>query len=172
MNIRIAKLTFPSIVLAVFVLAPHALHARRGLRSPSQSADSTSRSVWDGVYTAEQAERGHSVYRAQCEVCHGEELTGGDEVPPLAGPQFLANWNGLTLGDLFERIRKTMPANDPGKLSREQNADVIAYLLAFNMFPSGKAELPAEAPLLQQIRIESTKPDPDNKDKPQSTRMR
>ena len=159
MNIRIAKLTFPSIVLAAFVLAPHALHARRRLRSASQSADSNSRSVWNGVYTAEQAERGHSVYHAQCEMCHGEELTGGDEVAPLAGPQFLANWNGLTLGDLFERIRKTMPANDPGKLSREQNADVITYLLAFNMFPPGKTEAPADEPLLRQIRIESTKPD-------------
>jgi mono/diheme cytochrome c family protein len=141
-------------------------------QASSPSSDSNSRSVWDGVYTAEQAERGHAVYHAQCEACHSEELTGGDEVPPLAGPQFLANWNGLTLGDLFERIRKTMPANDPGKLSREQNADVITYLLAFNMFPSGKTELPAEAPLLNQIRIESTKPDPEDKDKRQITGMR
>lgn len=164
MNVRV-----PILILAVtLVAALTTLHAKpetRAQEGSSTSSDSNLRSVWDGVYTAEQAERGHSVYHAQCEVCHGEELTGGDEVPPLAGPQFLANWNGLTLGDLFERIRKTMPANDPGKLGREQNADVIAYLLAFNMFPSGKAELPAEAPLLQQIRIESTKPDPDNKDK-------
>jgi hypothetical protein len=65
-----------------------------------------------------------------------------------------------------------MPANDPGKLSREQNADVISYLLAFSMFPSGKKELPADAQLLQQIRIESTKPDSENKDKQQSTGMR
>ena len=174
MNIKTAKLA--CIGLAISLFAPHALPAPRRAQSSSQS-DSNSRSVWDGVFTPEQADRGHSVYHAQCEMCHGEELTGGDEVAPLAGPQFLANWNGLTLGDLFERIRKTMPANDPGKLSREQNADVITYLLAFNMFPSGKAELPAEAQLLSQIRIESTKPDPgkpdpDNKDKQQSVRMR
>ena len=122
--------------------------------------------MWDGVYTDEQADRGHSVYHSQCEVCHGESLTGGDEVPPLAGAQFLANWNGLTLGDLFERIRKSMPLNDPGKLTAQQNADVVAYLLKFNDFPVGKVELPHQAEALKQIRIESTKPEskPDHHD--------
>ena len=115
--------------------------------------------MWDGVYTAEQAERGHSVYHSQCEVCHGESLTGGDEVPPLAGPQFLSSWNGLTVGDLFERIRKSMPANDPGKLTAQQNADVLAYLFSFNMFPAGKTELPPDVQLLKQIRIEASRPD-------------
>ena len=33
---------------------------------------------------------------------------------PLAGAEFMTNWNGLTLGDLFERIRTTMPLNYPG----------------------------------------------------------
>jgi S-disulfanyl-L-cysteine oxidoreductase SoxD len=157
----------------VFALAPVALLAvlqAKPAAHPSQgaspSSEEASRSVWDGVYTDEQAERGHSVYHGQCEVCHGESLTGGDEVPPLAGPQFLANWNGLTLGDLFERIRKSMPLNDPGKLTSQQNADVISYLLNFNKFPAGKAELPHEAPALKQIRIESTKPEtqPDHHD--------
>jgi hypothetical protein len=115
--------------------------------------------VWDGVYTAEQSGRGHSVYHSQCETCHGETLAGGDEVPPIAGGQFLANWNGLTVGDLFERIRKTMPLNDPGKLTAQQTADVLAYLFDFNMFPAGKTELPHEAEVLKQIRIEATKPD-------------
>ena len=97
-------------------------------QAPSPSSDGESRSVWDGVYTEEQAERGHSVYHQQCELCHGDTLLGGDEVPPLSGAQFLANWNGLTVGDLFERIRKSMPANDPGRLTSQQNADVLAYL--------------------------------------------
>ena len=123
------------------------------------SSNGESRSVWDGVYTPEQADRGHSVYHSQCEACHGDSLTGGDEVPPLAGGQFLSNWNGLTVGDLFERVRKTMPANNPGKLTAQQNADVLAYLLDFNAFPAGKTELPHEAEVLKQIRIEATKPD-------------
>jgi len=154
------------LLVAAFLVVLQAKPAAHPRQGASPSSDEASRSVWDGVYTEEQAERGHSVYHAQCEVCHGESLTGGDEVPPLAGPQFLANWNGLTLGDLFERIRKSMPLNDPGKLTAQQNADVMSYLLDFNKFPAGKTELPHEAPALKLIRIESTKPEtkPDNHD--------
>lgn len=158
MNIKTAAAEFLRLVIAaLFVL----LMAQPAIpqEGPPSSANGESRSVWDGVYTGEQAERGHSVYHSLCETCHGEALTGADEVPPLAGGQFLANWNGLTMGDLFERIRKTMPANDPGKLTAQQNADVLAYLLDFNTFPAGKTELPREAEVLKQIRIEATKPD-------------
>jgi S-disulfanyl-L-cysteine oxidoreductase SoxD len=164
-NIKITNLMFV-LALGAALFSFHARPPALAQEGSSPSPGSNSRTVWDGVFTVEQADRGHSVYHAQCEVCHAEELTGADEVPPLAGPQFLANWNGLTLGDLFERIRKTMPANDPGKLTRDQNADVISYLLAFNMFPAGKKELAPNAELLKQIRIEATKPDPhDDRDK-------
>jgi quinoprotein glucose dehydrogenase len=128
----------------------------------AQEAPSGSRSVWDGVYTQEQAERGRSLYGQHCESCHGDTLTGGEVAPPLAGGNFLANWDGLTVGDLFERIRRSMPQDDPGRLSRQQNADVLAYLLSFNKFPAGKTELPRDTELLKQIRIEATKPDRKN----------
>ena len=67
-----------------------------------------SRSVWDGVYTEEQSKRGETVYQKECASCHGASLGGGESAPPLTGGAFLSNWNGLTLGDLFDRIRKTM----------------------------------------------------------------
>ena len=128
----------------------------------AQEAPSGPRSVWDGVYTQEQAERGHSLYTQHCTSCHGDALTGGEVAPPLAGGDFLANWNGLTVGDLFERIRRSMPQDDPGRLSRQQNSDVVAYMLSFNKFPAGKTELAHDTELLKQIRIEATKPDPKN----------
>jgi len=128
----------------------------------AQEAPSGSRSVWDGVYTQEQAERGHSLYNEHCTSCHGDALAGGEVAPPLAGGDFLANWNGLTVGDLFERIRRSMPQNDPGRLSRQQDADVLTYILSFNKFPAGKTELAHNTELLKQIRIEATKPDPKN----------
>lgn len=128
----------------------------------AQEAPSGSRSVWDGVHTQAQADRGHSLYNQHCASCHGDMLAGGEVAPPLAGGDFLANWNGLTVGDLFERIRRSMPQNDPGRLSRQQNADVLAYLLSFNKFPAGKTELAHDTQLLKQIRIEATKPDPKN----------
>src|SRR6185369_14585331 len=73
-------------------------------------AAQTTRSVWDGVYTSAQAERGAALYANNCASCHGSALGGGESAPPLTGGEFSSNWYGLTVGDLFERIRITMPA--------------------------------------------------------------
>jgi mono/diheme cytochrome c family protein len=117
-----------------------------------------SRSVWDGVYTDEQAQRGQAVYSRECAACHGAALTGGEEAPPLTGGGFTANWNGLTAGDLFERIRISMPADRPGHLNREQIADVLAHIFKVNEFPAGKNELEHQVEWLKQIRFEATRP--------------
>src|SRR5215471_11705819 len=114
-------------------------------------------SVWDGVYTEEQANRGRQGYSDQCASCHGPELTGGEMAPALAGGDFMAGWDGLTVGDLFERIRISMPQNAPGSLSGQQNADILAFVLASNKFPSGSAELAKEAMILKSIKVESKK---------------
>ena len=99
-------------------------------------------SVWDGVFTDEQVKRGQAAYQKECAGCHGSALEGGDMTPSLVGAAFTSNWNDLTLGDLFERIRLTMPLDSPGRLSRQQNADVIAYVLKTNEWPSGAARAP------------------------------
>jgi S-disulfanyl-L-cysteine oxidoreductase SoxD len=117
----------------------------------------TTRSVWDGVYTDEQATRGQAIYRKECASCHGPELTGGESAPPLTGSAFLANWNGLTVGDLFERMRVSMPQDDPGRVSRQQHADILAFLLKANRFPSGKPELDKQTEVLKLIRFEAEK---------------
>ena len=117
-----------------------------------------SRSVWDGVYTEEQAKRGEPVYQKECAACHGAMMTGGESAPPLTGGGFQANWNGLTLGDLFDRIRKTMPQSKPGSLTRQQNADVLAFMLSLNKFPAGKTELYRQSEMLKEIRFETKRP--------------
>ena len=117
-----------------------------------------SKSVWDGVYTEEQAKRGEPIYHKECAACHGDMLTGGESAPPLTGGAFLANWNGLTVGDLFDRIRKTMPQSAPGRLTRQQNSDILAFMLSVNKFPAGKTELYHQSEMLKEIRFESTKP--------------
>ena|SRR5437867_1842774 len=124
----------------------------------AQQASQPSRSVWDGVYTEEQARRGQTLYASECQSCHGAALTGVEEAPPLAGPAFLANWNGLTVGDLSERIRASMPPNNPRRLSRDKIADILARVLSVNEFPAGKAELEREPEVLKQIRIDASKP--------------
>ena len=121
-------------------------------------AQETTRSVWDGVYTADQAKRGEAAYSTNCASCHGDQLNGGEMAPPLAGGEFMSNWNGLTVGDLFDRIRSTMPATKPGSLTREVNADIVSYILAFNKFPAGDHELPHQTEVLKQIKLEADKP--------------
>ena len=120
-----------------------------------QGQDKPSRSVWDGVYTQEQANRGQQLYTQHCLACHGPSLTGGEVAPPLAGGDFLSNWNGLTAGDLFERIRTTMPLNNPQSLNRETNAGILAYILSVNRFPLGPSELSSRTEVLRLIRIDA-----------------
>src|SRR5258708_23904997 len=104
----------------------------------AQEPASTSRSVWDGVYTEEQATRGEEIYRKECASCHGDTLAGGGGAAPLTGGAFLSNWDWLTVGGLFDRIRKTMPPGSLGKVTKQQDADGLADLLSFNKFPVGK----------------------------------
>jgi mono/diheme cytochrome c family protein len=111
------------------------------------------KSQWDGVYTTAQAGRGEKLYAEHCASCHGEALDGGEMAPALVGGEFTANWNDLSLGDLFERMRSSMPQNDPGSLSRQDNADILAFMLARGNYPVGKTDLPSDVNMLRQIQF-------------------
>jgi len=116
------------------------------------------RSTRDGVYNDGQAARGQASYKISCASCHGDTLAGsGAQNPPLAGQDFIANWTGQTLDDLFEKIQTSMPADHPGALSRGTNADILAYILKVNRLPAGKNELPGDAEELKQIQFEAAK---------------
>ena len=121
-------------------------------------AQPPTKSIWDGIYTEEQSTRGKALYSQECASCHGGELTGGEMAPPLAGGEFMAGWDGLTVGDLFERVRISMPQNAPGSLSGQQNADILAFVFNANKFPAGMTEMPKEAGILKQIKFEVKKP--------------
>ena len=69
----------------------------------------------------------------------------------------MSNWTGLTVADLFDRIRLSMPQNAPGSLTRQENADVLAFILSSNKFPAGKAELDKDSEPLKQIKLEAPK---------------
>jgi len=128
-----------------------------GLCVHGQQLD-TPKSVWDGVYSTEQATRGESLYGQYCSSCHGTALEGGEMAPPLAGGAFNANWNGLSLGDLLERTRVSMPQNSPGSLTRPQYVDILAFMLRSGNFPEGQKDLARETEVLKQIAFVSSKP--------------
>jgi len=120
-------------------------------------AQPPTKTVWSGVFSADQAATGKTLFDSKCAICHGADLNGGEMSPPLAGGAFVANWSGQTLGDLFTRIHTTMPANDPGSLSNAETAQVLAYILSFNQFPAGAAPLPSDDASLGQIGITDKK---------------
>jgi mono/diheme cytochrome c family protein len=119
------------------------------------AAQSPSRTTWDGVFTAEQADRGAQIYQGMCASCHGPQLGGIDAAPALNGGAFYANWNGVTLGDMADRVKVSMPANMPGVMSRQQVADVLAYIFSRNGMPTGAQELPRQIPYLKAIAFKA-----------------
>ena len=118
---------------------------------------SAARTVWDGVYTDAQAERGAAVYKSACSECHGADLTGDGFAPALTGAEFSGNWNELSVGDLFERIRISMPPTGPSDVTPAQKADIVAHMLKFNKYPAGTTELESKTEALKLIKIEMKK---------------
>lgn len=125
--------------------------ARVELRAQEQS-------VWDGIYTEEQAQRGSVIFDRECAQCHGPAGNGGSMAPALVGGAFSANYDTQTVGDLFERNKTTMPPGKENGLSSQQYADITAYILQVNKFPSGKTELSTQTPMLKGIKYLAQKP--------------
>jgi mono/diheme cytochrome c family protein len=112
-------------------------------------------SIWDGVYTDAQAERGHTLYNQSCGRCHGADLSGTFEIPPLVG-RFMPYWSGSSLDALFDYVSTAMPLDHPGALGPGANADILAFLLKSNAIPSGSKELSADR--VKAISFDSAKP--------------
>ena len=116
------------------------------------------RTVWDGIYTEEQAGRGATLYGDRCARCHGDGLGGVESAPALTGSAFYSNWEGETAEALFERMRSSMPADKPGSLTRAQNADVLAYILQAGGYPAGATPIEGQAGALATVTIRMYKP--------------
>ena len=119
------------------------------------SAQEPSRSVRDGVYADSQAARGAKGFAQYCAACHGASLGGVGEAPGLIGGQFISDFDGLTVGELFDRIRATMPMTAPGSLKREQYAEILAFVLRSNGFPAGQTDLDYRSEYLIDIRFQA-----------------
>jgi mono/diheme cytochrome c family protein len=146
------------------------------------SDDEVTRSIWDGVYTQEQAERGEPLY-SRCAECHGVRRLGAhpslpaflfradrepdgpvlmhvtnpgqfDIGPPLGGRLWFRDWAGNTLGAFYLVASTTMPLDLPGSLPDQDYIDIIAFLLASSDVPAGDEELPPDVDVLNNIIIE------------------
>jgi S-disulfanyl-L-cysteine oxidoreductase SoxD len=109
--------------------------------------------VWDGVYTSAQAERGKATFDLSCSRCHNSDLSGSDRGPTLVGDKFLANWLDGNLEALFSFIRDQMPQGSANIVNDAGKADVLAYILQRNNYPTGKTELTPDTGKLEVVQI-------------------
>jgi len=107
---------------------------------PALEARPAARAALPG-FTPQETEAGAQIYAGACAMCHGKDLAGTYEVPPLTG-RFVANWSHAPARDLHAYLRKAMPLFAPDSLSAEDATRVLAYLLRSN----GLVLKPAPAP--------------------------
>ena len=117
------------------------------------AAQESRRTNWDGVFTEAQAERGERQYAQACAHCHSADLLGNQEAPALVGGGFMGRFDGLTVDDMVQTTRRTMPQEAPNSLTTEAYVDLISYVLKVNGSPAGAVELPAERAALKQVFI-------------------
>ncbi len=121
-------------------------------RTASKAA--AGRTVWDGVYTAEQADRGKALYTQSCAGCHSADLRGDGTAPSLVEGDFAFQWADTSVGELYEQIRKLMPSTRPNSLPPQSYIDIVAYILQVQSV-SGRhrPSWPPSSRTLEQIRI-------------------
>ena len=102
-----------------------------------------------------QAQAGRKVFMTHCIACHGTNLQGVS-APAVAGKAFLGpvKSNGWNVSDAEYLIATSMPFNAPGTLTPNEQADVLAFILAENCYPSGKTMLSTkEDAVLQHVKL-------------------
>jgi len=107
------------------------------------------RATSSGVYTAEQAKSGEQTYAGMCTGCHTTASHTGDV--------FMNSWSGRPVSELYSFIKGAMPKSEPGSLTPDEYAAIVAYILKLNGMPAGRQPLPADSAALDKIRIDPKK---------------
>jgi mono/diheme cytochrome c family protein len=150
-QLRHASASCRTVVLGVAVVASlGAGHVTRAHASATQNGPPP---VSERAGVSEQAKRGEATYLDECGRCHSETLSGTEFGPALVGHEFVRGWTGKSVGDMFVRVRDTMPVDSPGRLTAQQYVDVIAYILRENKCDSGDQPLAADEAALKTIAI-------------------
>lgn len=113
------------------------------------SAQAPTRTTNDGVYTAAQAERGKKAFASSCTTCHDTDR--------FSGATFTDAWAGKPMKEIWDVASGTMPEDNPGSLKQQEYADILAYFLSLNAYPTGDAELAPGAGPMASIKIEKKK---------------
>jgi len=140
------------IVSSLLCLAAARTSAAQGREGPAPSFQPF-KTVWEGVYTKAEAERGKTAYAELCARCHGAGLKGGASSPALAGAAFFDRWHDLRLGDVVAYIQAAMPRAHEFYIAPDKARDITALILAESGIPAGQTVMPGDPDTLAAILI-------------------
>jgi alcohol dehydrogenase (cytochrome c) len=107
--------------------------------------DRPSRSLADGVFTANQAAQGKQLFTQECSTCH--------QPANYTGANFAAKWGEGTLGDVYQDMALAMPPANAGGLTPATYASIVAFFVSESGYPTGNEALPGDAAQLRGIAI-------------------
>jgi mono/diheme cytochrome c family protein len=120
-----------------------AIAAQPGAAQASGTA--VSKTIWDGVYTNAQADRGQRAAQQNCGTCHSPS--------EWSRTTLITAWAGRPIKEMHNHLQNTMPLDSPGRLTSQQYADILAYMLKLNNVPAGQSELPGDEAGLTAITV-------------------
>lgn len=103
------------------------------------------RTVNDGVYTEDQADKGETLYAQHCLLCHDKKY-----FRPV-----LKRWEGQPIGVLYTVLSTSMPESNPGFLTEKEYVDILAYILSLSRYAPGDTELDYKDGALNELTVEA-----------------
>ena len=123
--------------------------------SPGQSSPSIEPfpTVWSGVYSKAEAERGRQAFRKLCGRCHGADMKGGLTAPSLVGDKFFDRWSDLRLGDVVAYIQAAMPREHEFYVPADSARAIISLMLQESGVPAGHQPMSKDIDVQHSILI-------------------
>lgn len=110
--------------------------------------------IWDKVFTQEQADAGKALYTANCQTCHGKTGRGGPGGPPITGVALNKKWADTTLLDIYSFAHAYMPPGKAGTIGTEQDyVNIVSYILEMHGAEPGDKTLEYNEDTLGNIFI-------------------
>jgi mono/diheme cytochrome c family protein len=120
---------------------------------PNAAAYEPFPTIWSGVYSKAEAERGRQAYAQLCSRCHGVDMKGGVTAPGLVGSKFFDRWHDLRLGDVVAYIQAAMPREHEFFVPADSARAIVALMLSESGVPPGKNPMPSDVKLQHGILI-------------------